>query len=133
MAVKRRPFESERSYRRRKEEERRRKRGQRKRKKRPDPIKELLNLPRRQLKRKLRQLKGSARRKLRRQARSRNYRMKKRVFGLCPVCNRPNDPWHTCRQRFTERNADQMSRRFGKLGGLPAARQNPNLWTRQQP
>jgi len=119
MAVKRRPFESERSYRRRKEEERRRKR-----KKRPDPIKELLNLPRRQLK-------GSARRKLRRQARSRNYRMKKRVFGLCPVCNRPNDPWHTCRQGFTERNADQMSRRFGKLGGLPATRQNPNLWTRQ--
>lgn len=130
MAVRRRLFESERSYRRRQAEERRRKRGQRKRKK-ANPVDELLKMPKRAMRRKVRSMTRPVRNKMRRKIRSRKRAIRKRVFGTCPVCAQPNSPGHRCNVRFTRINARNVSNRLAKQGGLAANRQNPNLWTRQ--
>lgn len=129
----RRLFESKKAYKRRMDRERARKRRRRGRRKQQDPISALLGMPRRAARRKVRGLGRAARKKVRGRLRRARRRARKSVFGLCPTCNQPNNPGHVCRQSFTERNAQQMQRRYGKRGGLPASRQNPNLWIRQQP
>src|SRR6185437_3228147 len=126
-ASRRRLFESKREYEKRRDRERARQR----RRRRQDPLSEVLGMPRRAARRKMRTLGHTARKKVRKKVRSARRRARKSIYGLCPTCNQPNNPGHRCRQRFTEHNAERMRRRYGKLGGLPASRQNPNLWTRQ--
>ncbi len=123
----RRLFESKKDYEKRLARERQRRRRRRQQ----NPLSEVLGMPRRAARRKMRTLGRTARKKVRKKVRSAKRRARKSAFGLCPTCNQPNNPGHRCRQRFTEYNAQQMRKRYGKRGGLKASQQNPNLWIRQ--
>lgn len=118
-------YETERQYKARLERERRKKRRRRKK---ADPVTELLRLPRRAARRKLRSMTRGTRNKMKRKIRSKKRQIKKGMFGLCPVCAQPNDPGHRCRVRFTERNARNVRNRIAKGGGLSTGRQNPSIW-----
>jgi RNA polymerase-binding transcription factor DksA len=82
----------------------------RKKKQQPDTIAELVALPRRALRRRMR----SMSRKMRRKVRSRKRKLAKSVFGPCPTCGKPNSPRHTCRLRFTAGSARNVQSRLAR-------------------
>jgi len=124
MASRRRWYETQKQYKARLERERRKRR----RRKKADPVTELLRLPRRAARRKMRSMTRRTRNKMKRRIRSKKRQILKGVFDMCPVCAKPDTPGHHCRVRFTASNAKNVRNRLAKQGGLPASHQNPNLW-----
>lgn len=82
----------------------------RRRKQLVSPITELVGLPRRALRRRMRTLSKG----MRHQVRRRKRRLAKSVFGPCPTCGFPNDPRHRCRMRFTAGSARNVQSRLAR-------------------
>jgi hypothetical protein len=82
----------------------------RRRKQLMSPITELVSLPRRQLRKRMRTLSKG----MRRQVRKRKRRLAKSIFGPCPTCGYPNDPRHRCRMRFTAGSARNVQSRLAR-------------------